>query len=87
MLALKLARELERRLSPLGLTVQDGLERLAAVRLVRLGADDLNLWRLPTSYPKAQSELLEALPKFKAPLLSLGKTNKRRLKRTRKPLT
>ena len=87
MLALKLARELERRLSPLGLTVQDGLERLAAVRLVRLGDDDLNLWRLPTSYPKAQSEVLEALPKFKAPLLSLGKTNKRRLKRTRKPLT
>jgi len=87
MLALKLARELERRLSPLGLTVQDGLERLAAVRLVRLGDDDLNLWRLPTSYPKAQSEVLEALPKFKAPLLSLGKPNKRRLKRTRKPLT
>jgi len=84
LLALKLARELDRRLAPLGLTVQDGLERLKAVRLVRLGNDQMQLWRLPTSYPPAQSEVLEALPKLKAPMLSLGKANARRLTSPRK---
>jgi hypothetical protein len=79
LLALKLARELDRRLAPLGLTVQDGLERLKAVRLVRLGDSEINLWRLPTSYPAAQTEVLEVLPKLKPPLLSLGKANARRL--------
>jgi len=83
-LALKLARELDRRLAPLGLTVEDGLERLKAVRLVRLGNRKVDLWRLPTSYPRAQSEVLEALPKLKPPMLSLGKPNIRRLKNPRK---
>jgi transposase len=85
LLALKLARELERRLAPLGLTVQDGLERLKAVRLVRLGSSaEVELWRLPTSYPRAQSEVLEALPKLKPPMLSLKKPNVRRLTNPRK---
>jgi len=84
MLALKLARELDRRLAPLGLTVEDGLERLKAVRLVRLGDSEVELWRLPTSYPPAQSEVLAALPKLKPPLLSLKKPNTRRLTNPRK---
>ena len=84
LLALKLARELDRRLAPLGLTVEDGLERLKAVRLVRLGNSEVELWRLPTSYPRAQSEVLEALPKLKPPMLSLRKPNRRRLTNPRK---
>lgn len=84
LLALKLARELDRRLAPLGLTVEDGLERLKAVRLVRLGNSEVELWRLPTSYPQAQSEVLEALPKLKPPMLSLRKPNTRRLTNPRK---
>jgi len=84
LLALKLARELDRRLALLGLTVEDGLERLKAVRLVRLGNSEVELWRLPTSYPLAQSEVLEALPKLKPPMLSLRKPNRRRLTNPRK---
>jgi hypothetical protein len=84
LLALKLARELDRRLAPLGLTVEDGLERLKAVRLVRLGDSEMDLWRLPTSYPAAQTEVLAALPKLKPPLLSLRKANTRRLTNSRK---
>jgi transposase len=84
LLALKLARELERRLAPLGLTVQDGLERLQAVRLVRLGDSEIELWRLPSSYPAAQTQVLEALPKLKPPMLSLRKPNVRRLTNPRK---
>jgi transposase len=84
LLALKLARELERRLAPLGLTVEDGLERLKAVRLVRLGNSEVGLWRLPASYARAQSEVLEALPKLKPPMLSLRKPNRRRLTNPRK---
>ena len=84
LLALKLARELDRRLAPLGLTVQDGLERLKAVRLVRLGNSEVELWRLPTTYPRAQSEVLEALPHLKPPMLSLRKPNLRRLVNPRK---
>jgi hypothetical protein len=84
LLALKLARELDRRLAPLGLTVQAGLERLKAVRLVRLGDNEMNLWRLPTTYPAAQTEVLEALPKLKPPMLSLAKANARRLTNPRK---
>ena len=84
LLALKLARELDRRWAPLGLTVEDGLERLKAVRLVRLGDSDLALWRLPTGYPAAQTEVLAALPKLKPPLLSLRKANTRRLTNSRK---
>jgi len=84
LLALKLARELDRRLAPLGLTVEDGLERLKAVRLVRLGNSQVELWRLPTTYPRAQSEVLAALPKLKPPMLSLRKPNMRRLTNPRK---
>lgn len=84
LLALKLARELDQRLAPLGLTVEDGLERLKAVRLVRLGNSEVELWRLPSSYPQAQSEILEALPKLKPPMLSLRKPNVRRLRNPRK---
>ena len=84
LLALKLARELDRRLAPLGLTVEDGLERLKAVRLVRLGNSEVELWRLPTSYPRAQSEILAVLPKLKPPMLSLRKPNRRRLTNPRK---
>jgi transposase len=84
LLALKLARELDRRLAPLGLTVEDGLERLQGVRLVRLGQSEIGLWRLPASYPAAQSEVLAVLPKLKPPLLSLEKANKRRLTNPRK---
>lgn len=84
LLALKLARDLERRLAPLGLTVEDGLKRLKAVRLVRLGNSEVELRRLPTSYPRAQAEVLEALPKLKPPMLSLRKPNMRRLTNPRK---
>jgi hypothetical protein len=85
LLALKLARELDRRMAPLGLTVADGLERLKAVHLVRLGhGQELELWRLPTTYPPAQTEVLAALPKWNPPMLSLSKANKRRLTNPRK---
>jgi transposase len=84
LLALKLARELDRRLAPLGLTVEDGLERLKGVRLLRLGDSDTGLWRLPTSYEPAQAEVLDALPKLKPPMLSLRKANVRRLTNPRK---
>jgi len=83
LLALKLARELERRVAPLGLTVDDAVERLKGVRLVRLGEPGLGWWRLADSYPVAQTQVLEALPKLPAPVLSLGKANIRRLKNPR----
>jgi len=83
LLALKLARELDRRVAPLGLTVEDAVERLQGVRLVCLGEPELGLWRLADSYPVAQTEVLEALPKLPAPVLSLGKANARRLKNPR----
>jgi hypothetical protein len=83
LLALKLARELERRVAPLGLTVDDAVERLKGVRLVCLGEPGLELWRLADSYPPAQTEVLGVLPKLPAPVLSLGKANVRRLKNPR----
>ena len=79
LLALKLARELDRRMAPLGLTVKDAIQRLGGVRLVRLGQSDLGLWRLADSYPVAQTQVLEALPKLGVPMLSLRKANSRRL--------
>lgn len=79
LLALKLARELDRRLAPLGLTVADAMERLQGVRLVCVGDPKLGLWRLADSYPEAQTQILEILPKLAAPLLSLRKPNRRRL--------
>jgi hypothetical protein len=83
LLALKLARALEGRVAPLGLTVDDAVERLKGVRLVCLGDADLGLWRLADSYPAAQTEVLGVLPKLAAPVLSLGKANKRRLRNPR----
>ena len=83
LLALKLARELERRVAPLGLTVEDAIERLKGVRLVCLGDPDLELWRLADGYPAAQTEVLAVLPKLAAPMLSLGKANQRRLSNPR----
>jgi transposase len=83
LLALKLARELDRRLAPLGLTVDDGVERLKGIRLVCLGEAKLGLWRLADSYPAAQTQVLEVLPKIPAPMLSLGKANSNRLKNAR----
>ena len=84
LLALKLARELDRRVAPLGLTVADALSRLEGVRLVSLGDPEGQLWRLADSYPKAQTEVLEKLPKLPAPMLSLGKANRNRLKNPRR---
>ena len=83
LLALKLARALEQRVAPLGLTVDDAVERLKGVRLVCLGEAKLGLWRLADSYPAAQTEVLGALPKLAAPVLSLGKANRRRLSNPR----
>lgn len=71
MLALKLVRELRRRVQPLGLTVGDALERLEAVRLVSLAEPKLGLWRLPSRWDKPQQEVLAVLPPLPAPLLSL----------------
>lgn len=79
LLALKLGRELERRVAPLGLTVTDAVDRLRGVTLVCLGDRELGLWHLAGSYPLAQTEVLGVLPKIPAPLLSLEKPNKRRL--------
>lgn len=84
LLALKLARELDRRVAPLGLTVPDAVDRLKGVRLVRLGEAGLGLWRLPERYVAAQSEVLAVLPKLPAPMLSLLKPNVRRLRNPRK---
>ena len=83
LLALKLARELDRRMAPLGITVVDALSRLEGVRLVSLGDPEVQLWRLATSYPKAQTEVLALLPKLPAPMLSLGKANQNRLRNPR----
>jgi len=83
LLALKLARELDRRVAPLGLTVEDAIERLGGVRLVRLGDAEWGLWRLADRYPVTQQEVLDVLPKLPAPMLSLGKANRNRLKNLR----
>ncbi len=80
LLALKLARALEARVAPLGLTVEDAVARLQGVRLVCLGDAELGLWRLAESYPAAQTEVLGVLPQLGAPVLSLGKANRRRLR-------
>ena len=84
MLALKLVRELDRRVAPLGLTVEDAVTRLQGVRLVGLGEPDLALWRLPDSYAAAQQEILAVLPPLPAPRLSLKKPIKRRLNQPRR---
>jgi hypothetical protein len=84
MLALKLVRALDRRVAPLGLTVEDAVERLKGVRLVGLGPPEMILWRLPDSYAAAQAEILAVLPKLPAPKLSLKKPVKRRLTQPRR---
>jgi len=71
MLALKLTRELERRVAPLGLTWKDALDRLLAVRLVTLADPTLGLWRLPTRWALEQREVLDVLPSLPPPRLSL----------------
>jgi len=71
MLALKLARELRRRVAPLGLTCEDALDRLNGVRLVTLADPNLGLWRLPTRWAEEQREVLAVLPRLPAPRLSL----------------
>ena len=45
----------------------------------RSGSLRLRLWRLADSYPAAQTEVLGVLPKLVAPVLYLGKANRRRL--------
>jgi hypothetical protein len=70
MLALKLARRLERRVAPLGLTAQDALDRLSAVRLVSLADPALGLWRLPDHYHEPVRRVLNVLPGLPPPRLS-----------------
>jgi len=71
MLALKVARELRRRVASLGLTCQDALDRLEGVRLVTLADPDLGLWRLPSRWEDEQRQVLEVLPPLPPPRLSL----------------
>lgn len=70
MLALKLARELEKRVHPLGLTAQDALDRLEGVRLVSVADPKLGMWRLPARWDRPQAEVLGVLPTLPAPMLS-----------------
>lgn len=83
LLALKLARGLERRVAPSGITVADALTRLEGVRLISIGEPEIRLWRLADSYPAAQAEVLAYLPKLPAPMLSLGKADRNRLRNPR----
>jgi len=69
MLALKVARELERRVRDLGITIEDALARLEAIRLISY-APALRLWHLPASYEHTQQDLLDRLPPLPAPMLS-----------------
>jgi hypothetical protein len=71
MLALKISRELERSVEPLGLTCEDALDRLEGVRLVTLADPALALWRLPTRWAPEQQQVLNALPPLPSPRLSL----------------
>ena len=63
--------------------MEAAVERLKGVRLVCLGDAKLGLWRLAASYPTAQTEVLGVLPKLAAPVLSLGKANRKRLSNPR----
>jgi len=71
MLALKISRELQRRVAPLDLTVEDALDRLEGVRLVTLADPALGLWRLPSKWAPEQREVLDVLPRLPPPRLSL----------------
>jgi transposase len=68
MLALKIARALGQRMKPLGLTCEDALDRLEAVRLVSLADPKLGLWRLPSRWAGPEAPVLAALPPLPAPL-------------------
>jgi transposase len=83
MLALKLTRRLDALAAPLGLTVDDLVERLAGVRLVSLGPVPLGFWRLPDSFLHAQQQILDLLPPLPSPSLSLKKPISARLVRPR----
>lgn len=84
MLALKLVRALDQRVAALGLTAADAIARLDGVRLVSLADPALALWRLPDSFPDAQQQILDVLPKLPAPKLSLKEPIKRRLDQPRR---
>jgi hypothetical protein len=71
MLSLKLVRELERLILPLGLTVKDALDRLEGVRLITLVDPAFSLWRLPSRWEPEQRRDLDVLPALPPPLLSL----------------
>ena len=71
MLALKISRELQRRVAPLALTCEDALDRLQGVRLVTLADPGLGLWRLPAKWAPEQQEVLDVLPRLAPPRLSL----------------
>lgn len=73
MLALKITRELERRVAPLNITVRDALDRLEAVRLVSFAEPSLGLWRLPTRWQPLQQAVLDVLPPLPPPSLSAPK--------------
>ena len=75
LLALKLVRELERRLPPLGISVGEAMSRLSSVRLVSLADASLDLWRLPGSYHPPVRQVLDVLPPLPPPLLSPRKTD------------
>lgn len=79
LLALKLARELDGRMAPLGLTLENALGRLEGVRLVSLEVGEQKPWRLADSYPAAQQEVLAKLPKLPSPMMTQRKANKNRL--------
>jgi hypothetical protein len=74
-LALKLVRELERRLRPLGTSVGEAMSRLSSVRPVSLAEASLDLWRLPGSYHLPVRQVLDVLPPLPPPLLSPRKTD------------
>jgi hypothetical protein len=77
MLALKIARALERRVQPLGLTCEDALDRLAAVRLISLADPELGLWRLPSRWVGPEAEVLATLPPLLPPLVLSLRTGDR----------
>lgn len=74
MLALKVARALERRVAPLGLTCEDALDRLGAVHLTSLADPKLGLWRLQRQWFGPEAAVLAVLPPLPAPIaLSLNR--------------
>ncbi len=61
MLALKITRALARRMQPLGLTCEDAVDRLAAVRLVSVADPTLGIWRLPSRWVEPEAAILAQL--------------------------